>query len=244
MKYLNAVFAIFTGLQLCLSNPKIRSLAIWPWLVGAVCYVLSMVGAWYLHPELVEKLVSTPSGFFTWIWYSIVWVGAALAVLGGAVIVSVVFVMIFTSVFQSAIAAEVLRQNGHVLPAEEGGISGNFNEIVRTIMVETTKLIWIVPLLILVFAIGFIPFLLPFAMIVGAWLLAYQFTDVVLDLYKIPTFDRLKFALRHKLLLTSFGLGLAALWAIPFVGLVLPPAAAAGAAWLLSTTGTIKKDLP
>ena len=94
--------------------------------------------------------------------------------------------------------------------------------------------------MIFVFIIGFIPFLTPFAICLGAWLLAYQFVDVVLDVMKQGVRHRLKFSLKHWILLLQFGLIVTLLCLVPFVAILIPPVAVAGASTLLARAQLIE----
>lgn len=233
MSILNSLLAIIQGFKLCFTRKEIRRLAFWPWLVGFVCYGSAVVGAFYTHGPILAWVVGTPEGFWMTIVYYLAWVLVAMLLLVASMLVTIVFVMIFTSVFQNAIATRVLRDAGIAVPEETTGVSGVAKETARTLVVESAKLLWLLPLGALVFLVGFIPILAPVALFAAAWLLAYQFVDVVLDVLKVGAWKRLLFAVRHGLTMVLFGLTLSLCWAVPFLGFLLPPIAVAGAAWLL-----------
>jgi uncharacterized protein involved in cysteine biosynthesis len=95
----------------------------------------------------------------------------------------------------------------------------------------------------LIVIVGFIPILAPLALILGAWLLAYQFIDVVLDVFRISLSKRIKFALQNWLPVTLFGTTLIIVCSIPFVAILIPPVAVAGSAWLIGETAWGKSQL-
>ena len=244
MNYVKAFIAIFKGLQLCLFEKSVRRLSIWPWLVGAVAYFGSIVSAYYLHPIVLSALVGTPDGWWASVVYYLAWFFIGLLLLVASMIVSVTLVLLLTAVFQGDIVIAVLRLLGDEVPPQETGIKGLVKETSRTLVVESAKLLWLLPLIALVAVVGLIPVLTPFAVIAGAWLLAYQFVDVVLDIYRLRSRERFRYARKNGVLLTCFGFVIMLCWAIPFMGILLPPAAVAGATWLLSESKLIPQSIP
>ena len=231
MAFFRPFFALLQGLKLCFFSPEIRKLALWPWCIGCVSYFLSLYTVYSAHPTVMSWFVSTPSGILAYVKYVLVWIGVSAVMLLLAVILCICFVIVCTSAFQSSIAQAALRAHDVAIQLPEIGI---LDEASRTILVETKKLFWLLPLMIFVFIASFIPFLAPFAIIFGAWLLAFQFVDIVLDLFRLSARQRLSFAKANFASLVCFGLVLGALWAVPFLGIFLAPAATAGAAWFLS----------
>ena len=164
----------------------------------------------------------------------------ALLLFLAAGLFTVIVVMTIAVVSQTSIAVAALQLFGHDAPQEQpSGAAGLAKEAVRTISVEMLKLVWLVPLFIVLLIAGLIPFLAPLALLLGSWLLAYQFVDLILDIYKLTAWQRMRFALNHFLLLSCFGLVLMLIWALPLAGVLLVPAAHAGAVWLLNESGLL-----
>ena len=228
---LTAFSALLHGLRLCLFDPAVRRFAIWPWIVGAVGYPISLFGAYRAHGPLLGWLVGDPVGWWSWIVFWLTWLVAALLLLGASFILTFALVAIFAGAFQSSVAAAVLRASGVEPPADTSSL---ISEVGRTAAVELKKLLVLLPLMILAFIVGFVPLLAPIALAMTAWLLSYQFVDVTLDLFRLPVRRRLRFARRNTGPLLCFGFTLMVCWAVPFLGIFLAPAAAAGAAWLIS----------
>jgi CysZ protein len=242
MPVVRAFSAIIHGLRFCFFEPAVRSLAVWPWLVGVFASIASLTAAYYAHDPLLRHFISAPDGWWTWILYILAWLLTALLLLLASMILSMSAVFVFAGIFQTAIATAVLSRL-QVLPAanEENGVTALLRETRRTVRAELGKLLWILPLTLLLLVAGLIPPLTPFALLLGAWLLAYQFVDTVLDIFQLPAAERLRFAKRNASSLICFGLSLSVLWAVPFVGLLLAPAASAGAAWLVAEPGLLKQ---
>jgi CysZ protein len=240
MKYFRALIAVIHGLKSCLLDSQLRSLAIKPWLIGMVCYLGSAVASYFLHGYLLDRIVGTPDGFWSYLSYLGIWLAIAAMLLVFTLLVSIALIMIFAGVFQTAIARKVLTDHGITVPPEDSGIKGTVKETTRTVITETLKLLWLGPLLIFAALIGIIPFLAPVAIVMASWLLAYQFIDIALDVLRWSALKRAGFSIKNSLLLVCFGLTLTLLWAIPFVGFLIPPAAVAGASWLLAKADVLK----
>ena len=226
--------ALLHGIRLCVTEPEIRRLSLRPWIVGALIYVLAFFLGLWAHETLYTQLAPAAGHWWSTALSWVVWFGVSILVLAASMIIAVVALLISTSVFQTAIAASVMKLNGVNLPEEFVGLSGSAYEVKRTLLTECGKLFWLGPLLIFALIISIIPLLLPLGILLSAWLLAYQFVDVVLDLFRIRPLKRFKFARSHSPSLLLFGGVLMLLWTIPFMGILLAPAAVAAAAWMLS----------
>lgn len=235
--------AIFHGFSLCFFNQNIRRLAVWPWLIGAFSAVFCFWGAFRLHPFLVAKVITTPEGWWEQFLYVLIYLGIGLILVCGVAISSLLLVTVFAGFFQSLIAHAVFRDSPFAIPVEGSGVSNTAREIGRTVSVEIVKLLWILPLMVVLFFIGIIPIFAPIAFILTAWLLAYQFIDVALDLHKLRVGTRLRFALKHWIPFSLFGMCFLALFFIPIVNLLIPPIAVASATWLLGKTTWGEKEL-
>lgn len=235
MATIQSSYALVKGCQLCFSDRQIRRLSIWPWIIGIGAYLATAVAAVYLFSPLLGQLVLPPAGFWSGVWYYIVaiFLGAFLSV--ATVVVTLTLVIVLTGFFQSSIAALVLKQSG-ITVVSEGSI---VSEAGRTIVVEGFKLLWLLPLIVVSFLLFFIPLLFPFAILLSAWLLAYQFVDVVLDTLRFSAGQRLRFGLRNWSSLFVFGLTLMFIGIVPLIGIIIPPIAVAGAAWLLASGGLL-----
>jgi uncharacterized protein involved in cysteine biosynthesis len=216
-----------------MSNKTIRRLALWPWAIGAASYLAGAVVSIHYHNHLVDMLISSSEGFWGSVLYVLAWLGAAIVLLLGTIIFSIIVVTILAGVFQSWIAEQVFEQYNVLPKTIVPDFRGLLKELMRNIKAEILKAIWMVPLALTLIALGFIPALTIPVFILGSWLLAYQFVDVGLDLLHLPASRRLLFSLRHVVSVTIFGITLAIVW--PVAGFLLPPVAAAGAAWLLAT---------
>ena len=243
MSIIEAVIAIFQGGRLCFFSPDIRRLALWPWTIGSFCSLICLIGALFLHQPLLQWLIPVPHGFWLSLLYGLAWIGTWLLLFVCTVIISLAGVMVFAGVFQSSIATEVLKKAGFALPDGEQNLRATIKDTTRSLACETIKLLWLIPLGAIILVIGFFPILVPLAIILSAWLLAYQFLDIVLEVLRVSLGKRMRFAVRHWLRMVAFGIGLLLICCIPFAALFLPPIAVAGAAWWLGETAWGKEQL-
>jgi len=235
MTLASSLVAILKGLQLCLSDKEIRKLAVIPWLIGFVSFACFSALAIHFFGDFLSLFNATNSeGFIATIVYYAKSILAGGLLLIATVILSTLTVLILAGPFQTAICAKVLERQGVALPLEASGIKATAISVARSIFTELIKLLWLLPLGILVFLIGLFPLLIPVAFVIAAWLLAYQFIDIPLDVLQYSARKRFAYAIANFLSLIAFGASLALLWAIPLLGLFLAPAAAAGAAWLVA----------
>lgn len=233
---LNSLTALFRGGLICVREREVRRLAIWPWLIGAVTYMLLVVLCLYSYLPLLHWIVPAATGIWNTLLTGIVGVFLVFFLSVMVLLCSLIVVLVFAGTFQSAIATHVLQSMGVAVSVESPGLTGTLSEIWRSLKVETLKLLWLLPLGIGLLVIGFIPLFAPVACVVGVWLLAYQFLDTVLDVLKVPVVERLRFARKNCLPIAMFGMTLSVCCLIPLVGMLLPPVAVAGAAWLVSTS--------
>lgn len=230
-KYLQAAKAPYKGISLCLSDKKLRKLSSKPWLIGLFSWPLSVAFAFFSHPHLLDLIDTNSLSWWAPVWNWCAGFLAAGLLFALSLFLSICLLFIFSGVFQTSIAREVFQQMRVKLPPEDQGMARDAG---RTIWVETAKLFWIVPLTITAFLLGLLPFLTPFALIITSWLLGFQFMDIALDNLRFGALRRIRFCLKHFFKTSIFGAVLVICWAVPFLGILIAPGAAAGAAWLVA----------
>ena len=237
--------AFFKGISLCLFSPAVRRLVILPWLLGLFCYPVALYAAYQAHTPVVSYLTSSSDGFMGTIIYWGAWLLMSVLLFVGALFIAVLLVLICTAAFQTAIVEQVLCEirGGALLEDQEKlSIKVILRQSIRAIGTESVKYLWLVPLFVLVFIFGFIPFFTPIALIGTAWLLAYQFIDIVLDVARMGATGRIKYSLKNWIPVCTFGLVITLAFLIPFAGVLLAPIATAAAAWLLSEQEELWED--
>jgi len=233
---INALLALPKGFKLCVLDKKVRKYAFKPWAFGLIAYLITLSTAYYLHPILLNRLSENSGSFLSSVIYYFSWIAISALLIVASSVISFLFVLITTAFFQTEIAVEVIKDKYSGLQSES-----IISETTRTILTEAAKIVWILPIFIIVFILGLIPFLTPFAIIFNSWLIAYQFCDVTLDLFKTKSKQRFKFARQNFIFLSIIGLSYLALWTIPFLGIFLTPIAIAGTAWALKESNLLEE---
>lgn len=237
MNLFTPILAPFKGVQLCLFDREVRKASILPWCVGALVALLASGFLIVFFPKLTAFMlaslgnsISVGSQLLSWL------ASAFISILVGAVLTMLV-VLVLCSYYHYRIAQIILVKRGYELKELTP-----LREIGRSSVTEFLKLIWLIPLYIILFLLGLIPFFTPLAFIGWGVLAAYQFIDYPLDTLHFGAFSRLGFIFKHFLGASLFGVTLVVLSAIPFVIFFITPVAVAGASWLIVEMGWVRRD--
>lgn len=245
MRIERAILAFFQGLILCFTVAPVRRLALLPWLLGIITYPIALYLAYYFHGSVVEAFVSETDGIIATLLYGLTWFAVSVILFVLALFASVLLVLICTAAFQTAIVEQVLKHERQErgLEFSQADENSNIGVIIKqslgAIVTESVKFLWLIPLLSVAFILGFIPLLTPIAFVLTAWLLAFQFIDIVLDVARFSATRRIRYTARHWIAACSFGLVITFVFLIPFAGMLLGPIATAGAAWMLADEATL-----
>jgi CysZ protein len=215
-----------------LPHKSLRLFVVVPLLVNIVIFG-SLIGVGYsLLNEQVDRLMGwIPDwlGFIEWILWPLITV--AFALMTGYLFTALA--LIIASPFNALLAekAEELITGKPVDSLE--GLGAALLAIPRGIVREILKLLYYLPMLVLVLLLTFIPLIntvSPIAwFVLGAWMMSLQFVDYPMDNHQL-SFGQVKQAVRSKRL-TSLGFGgVVALFAsIPIVNFFVVPSAVVGA---------------
>jgi uncharacterized protein involved in cysteine biosynthesis len=239
MKIFSAIWAIPFGLQVCLFDPTIRKLCIKPWIIATISYLLFAGLAYATYSPILNLLVTEPTGFLATLWFYFIGAVLIFFLLACVILLSFVAVMIFASVYQIEIASKILAENGLEVAINNQGV---IKQTGKTALIEMGKLLWLLPLGFLILLLSFSTILTPVALILGAWVLAYEFTDVSLEALGLNFRKRLSFASKNFLPLSIFGLVLTMIWLIPFAGILMIPVATAASAKLVGSLKGISEN--
>lgn len=119
-------------------------------------------------------------------------------------------------------------------PLGDMSFGAMLKDVPRMLKREWQKIMYSIPRLIVLFVLGFVPFIgqtiVPIlAFMFGAWLIAIQYCDYPFDNHKI-SFQRMRNALsQYRTLNFTFGALVSLFTMIPFVNLVVMPVAVCGA---------------
>ena len=235
IKALSGARCAWEGARLTVVSSTIRRYAMIPWGIAVLVYGVAAAVFFSHLSDLITRFAGPVADKLGGaLWYVFAFVGILVFCVALS-FVCLVIVLIFAGAYQSAIIAEVYRQVGKPQASLGEGLSAMLAETLRTAGREVVKLIWVVPLAVLAFLLGLVPFLAPIGLVLGAWLFGYQFVDAALDVRGAPVLRRLGYSVSHALPIVMFGAAFSLLSVIP-LGLVFAiPAASAGAALLVGS---------
>jgi CysZ protein len=215
-----------------LTRPEIRPYVIIPLLINTVIFVV-LIGA-------------TISQFSTWIEAAMDWLPGFLSFLRWVIWPFVVILLLTVVMYTFSVIANLIASPFNGLLAEKTEelltgkpvagyetITGAVMAFPKSITRELAKLLYYIPLALLVLIASFIPLINVAAPVLwfmlGAWMMAVQYCDFPMDNNR-RTFAQMKRAIRNQRLTSSgFGASVMVGTMIPVVNLVIMPAAVCGA---------------
>lgn len=230
----NAVQAfgyLMRGAQM-LNHRKLRPFVVIPLVINLIIFG-SLVGYTLstLNTYIEQFMSAIPDwlSFLRWIVWPLV--GVTICLVTGYLFTAIA--LLIASPFNSLLAekAEEIITGEEVESLE--GIGAAIKDIPRSLLREVQKILYYLPLLLLVLVLSFVPainFLAPlmwFAL--GAWMMSIQYLDYPMDNHKLP-FKEVKYAARSKPVSSfGFGGGIALVTGIPVLNFFVVPAAVVGA---------------
>jgi CysZ protein len=215
-----------------LKHPSLRAFVVVPLALNMLIFgALLALGFSYISDLMDAMLSRIPAWleFIKWILWPLIVISVSL--IAGYFFTSVA--LIIASPFNALLAekAEELITGKPVNSLE--GFGAALASIPRSVVRELLKLLYYVPMALLVLLLSFIPGVGAVAwLLLGAWMMSIQFVDYPMDNHQL-SFAEVKRAVRaHRLSSLGFG-GLVALCtAIPLVNFFVVPAAVVGATLL------------
>ncbi len=215
-----------------LAHPSLRLFVIIPLLVNILIFG-SLIGLTlnYLSELMSGWLSLIPEwlGFIQWILWPLI--GLTLSLVTGYAFTAVA--LIIASPFNALLAekAEELITGRPVESLE--GLGGALLAIPRGILRELLKLLYYVPMLLLVLVLSFVPLLnaaSPFLwLLLGAWMMSIQFLDYPMDNHQLSFADVKEAARMRRLSSLGFGGAVALCTGIPILNFFVIPSAVVGA---------------
>ncbi|MGB1141552.1 MAG: sulfate transporter CysZ [Halioglobus sp.] len=218
-----------------LTHPSLRLFVVVPLVVNIAIFAsLIGVGFAYLSDMMDAMMASIPDwlGFIEWILWPLIGITASL--ITGYLFTAMA--LLIASPFNSLLSekAEELATGREVAGLE--GLGAALMEVPRAILREIAKLIYYVPMALLVLVLSFIPGINALApalwFLLGAWMMSIQFVDYPVDNHR-GSFADVREAVRSRRM-SSMGFGglVALCTGIPVVNFFVVPAAVVGATLL------------
>ncbi|ODC04943.1 hypothetical protein BFW38_16790 [Terasakiispira papahanaumokuakeensis] len=222
---LTAPFHVLAGFAL-VTRPRLRPFIWAPLLINLLTFGLTAWGGIVLFDTYLSEWLTGYPQWLAWL----VWPFFILALL-------LAFGSVFT-LFGQLLTAPFLGLLAEYTEAELSGKRPDTSEswgqlLTRTLSRELSKLRWMLPRLLLLIVLSWIPglnLLAPVAWaLFAAWSMALQYLDYPMDNHKVTFAQMRQQMLERRLHCLMFGGTLALLSWIPLINLVLLPAATAGA---------------
>jgi len=212
-----------SSLRLFVIIPLLVNIVIFGSLIGlTISYLSDLMGQWLgMIPEWL--------GFIEWILWPII--GLTLSLITGYAFTAIA--LLIASPFNALLAekAEELITGQPVESLE--GLGAALLAIPRGIVRELLKLLYYIPMFLLVLILSFVPVLnavAPFLwFFLGAWMMSIQFLDYPMDNHQLSFADVKEAARFRRLSSMGFGGAVALCAGIPIVNFFVIPAAVVGA---------------
>ena len=216
-------------------QPGLRRFVLVPLIANISLF--SLMG-WLLYEVITDfydtAMLTVPEWlqFLSWIITPLLWLVGGLMT-GYA---STLLVLMLTSPFHALLAEKVEESvTGESVPALEG-VAAALLEVPRALFREIRKFLYYVPMALAVLILTIIPVFNAFAplgwFLLGAWMMSLQFVDYPMDNHHLPFREVPEACAARRLSTIGFGGTVAVLSGIPFLNLIVIPAAVIGATLL------------
>ena len=216
-------------------QPGLRRFVMVPLIANVVLF--SLMG-WLVYELITDfydaAMLTVPEWlqFLSWIITPLLWLVGGLMT-GYA---STLLVLMLTSPFHALLAEKVEEVvTGEAVPAVEG-IAATLLEVPRALFREIRKFLCYVPMALAALILTIVPVFNAFAplawFLLGAWMMSLQFVDYPMDNHRLPFREVRDACAAHRLSTIGFGGTVAFFTGIPFLNLMVIPAAVIGATLL------------
>ena len=216
-------------------QPGLRRFVVVPLVANMMLFSLMGWLAYDFISALYEaSMLSVPEWlqFLSWIITPILWL------LGGLMTgyLSTLLVLMLTSPFHALLAEKVEEfVTGEPVSASDGTLAALL-EVPRALFREVRKVLYYLPMALAVLILTLVPVLNAFAplgwFLLGAWMMSLQFVDYPMDNHRLPFRDVRDACAARRVSTIGFGGTVALFTGIPFLNLMVIPAAVIGATLL------------
>ncbi|HEX4974731.1 MAG TPA: sulfate transporter CysZ [Pseudomonadales bacterium] len=215
-----------------LLKPGLRNFVVIPLLISFLVFASVIGPAVYYISEALNLLVSKLPEWLSFLYWIITTILIVLLLL-----VSGYFFNIVTSLIAAPFNSFLAEKTETLLTGKQSaslsGVSEMLQLITHSIKRELDKLWYYLPRLTILIVLTFIPginVLASFAwLIMGAWMLAIQYSDYPMDNNKISFKNMLLLLKQERAIALGFGLATTAMLSVPVLNMLAMPAAVIGA---------------
>jgi len=226
-------------------RPQVRPLVMAPLLINATLFaVLMVIGVVWL-PDAMDTLMGALPSYLQWLeWLLWPLLFILMIVTGG--ISCLLLASLIAAPFASPLAAAIARGQGCPPPKGDLNIRETVSEALGAIGAELRKFGYFLRLGIPLFLLSLIPVVQiaapPLWLLFSAWLLAQEFADYPLGLFGINFSEQRRLLRERRMLFFGFGMITLAAAMIPFVNMLVYPAAISGMTALVCGEGLTDTD--
>lgn len=222
---------LFTGFEL-ITKPKIRLFVIIPLVINTTIFIALIGVTLHQFSEWIDAIINWLPDFLAFLRW-VIWPFVVTLLLTVVMYTFSIIANLIASPFNGLLAEKTEELlTGKEVPGFES-VGQALMSFPKAISREISKLLYYLPLALLVLIASFVPFIniaAPvFWFVLSAWMMAIQYCDYPMDVHQVR-FNDMKKTLREQRL-TSSGFGAAVMVGtmIPVVNLIIMPAAVCGA---------------
>lgn len=209
-----------------LMRPGMKRFVILPILGNMLIFALASVLLFFALESAMDRWLPESVSWLRWLLFPL----AAVAMLLASLFSFTLLANLLLGPFLGALSARVWRELGREMP--DVPYRGMWSEFRFDLGIELRRLAYSLLCLLGVFVLSFVPVVqliaAPLGVLVGAWLLAFEFVAHPLGPYRMDLAAQLRFLREHRWMALSFGLATMGALLVPVLNLAVVPAAVAG----------------
>ena len=237
--FVNGASALIDGFR-HLTHPALRAWLIWPILINLAVFAGL---AWLLTGWLTGSIQGVMDGLPEWLNF-LRWIMWVLAVLMMALVFGVSFTtltLLIGAPFYVVLTRRAMELvSVEPFPSANTGLTTLVQETVSSVLRELSKIRRFIPWLLLALVISVTPVINPVAPIVwlfvNSWIFAFQFVDYPIDARQRPITETREWLAEHRAAAFGVGAGVALCASVPFLNILVFPAAIIGACQLVESS--------
>ncbi|WP_225444333.1 sulfate transporter CysZ [Pseudomarimonas arenosa] len=209
-----------------LTKPGMKRFVVLPILGNMLIFALASMLLFFALELAMDRWLPEDVSWLRYLLFPL----AAVAMLIASLFSFTLLANLLLGPFLGALSAKVWRELGREMPEVPYG--GMWSEFRFDLGIELRRLGYSLLCLLGVFLLGFVPIVqliaAPLGVLVGAWLLAFEFVAHPLGPYRLSLAEQLRFLREHRWMALGFGLATMGALLVPLLNLAVVPAAAAG----------------
>lgn len=209
-----------------LTKPGMKRFVLLPVLGNILIFALASLLLFFALESALDRWLPESVSWLRWLLFPLVAVALVITSLFSFTLLA----NLLLGPFLGALSAKIWRELGSEMP--DLPYRGMWAEFRYDLGTELKRLGYSLLCLLCVFVLGFVPVVqviaAPLGILVGAWLLAFEFVAHPLGPYRLSLSEQLTFLRQYRWMALGFGLATMGALLIPLLNLAVVPAAVAG----------------